>query len=64
MKDEKKIVMQDMVNNGGYNFIFDTALPTFGFKTKNDAKGKIEGKRKEFFKADLLRVPCKERGEI
>ena len=44
------LVMQDMVNNGGYSFIFDTALPTFGFKTKNDAKGKIEGKRKEFFK--------------
>ena len=44
------LVMQDMVNNGGYNFIFDTALPTFGFKTKDDAKGKIEGKRKEFFK--------------
>ena len=44
------LVMQDMVNNGGYSFIFDTALPTFGFKTKNDTKGKIEGKRKEFFK--------------
>ena len=44
------LVMQDMVNNGGYNFIFDTALPTFGFKTKKDAKGKIEGKQKEFFK--------------
>ena len=44
------LVMQDMVNNGGYNFIFDTALPTLGFKTKNDAKGKIEGKQKEFFK--------------
>ena len=44
------LVMQDMVNNGGYNFIFDTALPTFGFKTRNDAKGKIEGKCREFFK--------------
>ena len=44
------LVMQDMVNSGGYNFVFDTALPTFGFKTKNDAKGKIEGKQKEFFK--------------
>ena len=44
------LVMQDMVNNGGYNFVFDTALPTFGFKTKNDAKGKIEGKQKEFFR--------------
>ena len=44
------LVMQDMVNNGGYNFIFDTALPTFGFKTRKDAKGKIEGKCREFFK--------------
>ena len=44
------LVMQDMVNSGGYSFVFDTVLPTFGFKTKNDAKGKIEGKRKEFFK--------------
>ena len=44
------LVMQDMINNGGYNFVFDTALPTFGFKKKNDAKGKIEGKQKEFFK--------------
>ena len=44
------LVMQDMVNSGGYNFVFDTALPTFGFKKKNDAKGKIEGKCKEFFK--------------
>ena len=44
------LVMQDMVNNGGYNFIFDTALPTFGFKKRNDAKGNIEGKCKEFFK--------------
>ncbi|MBQ8537026.1 MAG: glycoside hydrolase family 2 [Clostridia bacterium] len=24
------LVMQDMVNNGGYNFILDTALPTIG----------------------------------
>ena len=44
------LVMQDMVNNGGYNFMFDTALPTLGFKTRKDAKGKIEGKQKEFFK--------------
>lgn len=44
------LVMQDMVNNGGYSFIFDTALPTFGFKTRNDAKGRIEGNCKEFFK--------------
>ncbi|MBQ8381311.1 MAG: glycoside hydrolase family 2 [Clostridia bacterium] len=26
------VVMQDMVNNGRYSFLFDTALPTLGFK--------------------------------
>ncbi len=25
-------VFQDMVNNGGYSFVYDTALPTVGFK--------------------------------
>ena len=28
------VVFQDMVNNGGYSFILDTALPTIGFKRK------------------------------
>ncbi len=30
------IVFQDMVNNGSYSFIKDTALPTIGFKKKKD----------------------------
>ena len=30
------IVFQDMVNNGDYSFFRDTALPTVGFKKKND----------------------------
>ena len=30
------LVMQDMVNNGDYSFIRDTALPTIGFKKKSD----------------------------
>lgn len=30
------MVMQDMVNNGDYSFIRDTALPTVGFKRRND----------------------------
>jgi hypothetical protein len=30
------IVFQDMVNNGDYDFLRDTALPTVGFKTRND----------------------------
>ena len=30
------IVFQDMVNNGDYNFLRDTALPTIGFQKLND----------------------------
>ena len=32
------MVMQDMVNNGDYSFIRDTALPTAGFKKRNDKR--------------------------
>ncbi len=30
------VVFQDMVNNGDYSFLRDTALPTIGFQTMND----------------------------
>lgn len=46
------LVMQDMVNSGPYSFIGDTALPTFGFKTRGDKNG-TSGKRKEFFRAHV-----------
>ena len=42
------LVMQDMVNNGPYSFIKDTALPTIGMKKRNDKTG-LSGKRKEIF---------------
>ena len=32
------IVFQDMVNNGDYNFLRDTALPTVGIQKRNDRK--------------------------
>ena len=32
------LVMQDMVNNGGYSFLFDTALPTIGMLKRKDVK--------------------------
>lgn len=32
------LVWQDMVNNGDYNFIRDTALPTVGVKKRNDRR--------------------------
>ena len=42
-------VMQDMVNNGDYSFIRDTALPTVGFKSRNDKKmHRDEATRKAF----------------
>ena len=46
------LVMQDMVNSGPYSFVGDTALPTFGFKTRGDKNG-TSGKRKEFFRAHV-----------
>ena len=30
------LVIQDMVNNGGYNFLFDTALPNIGLARRHD----------------------------
>ena len=43
------LVMQDMVNNGGYSFIGDTALPTIGIKTRKDTGGK-ENRIREIFR--------------
>ena len=42
------LVLQDMVNNGPYSFIRDTALPTVGF-SKLDDKNKGRKKQKENF---------------
>lgn len=43
------LVMQDMVNNGGYSFIRDTALPTVGMKVRKDTGGK-ENRTREIFR--------------
>jgi len=43
------LVMQDMVNNGSYQFIRDTALPTLGMQTKNDKASLVSKKRKNIF---------------
>ena len=43
------LVVQDMVNNGGYSYVRDTVLPNFGKKTRKDnVRGKKE--RKQIFK--------------
>ena len=60
------LVVQDMVNNGGYNYILDTVLPTFGFKKRNDCKGRYQdSKCKKVFEwhmkdtlRDLYNHPC------
>ena len=59
------IVFQDMVNNGDYSFFRDTALPTVGFKRRNDKKLHTDLKtRKAFFDAmeqtvaQLKNHPC------
>ncbi len=44
------LVMQDMVNNGRYSFIRDTALPTVGLKKLNDKHlHRDEATRKAFY---------------
>nr|MBQ8253389.1 glycoside hydrolase family 2 [Lachnospiraceae bacterium] len=44
------LVMQDMVNNGEYSFLRDTALPTAGFKKRNDRRLNRSDKRRAIFK--------------
>lgn len=42
------LVMQDMVNNGGYSWLFDTAIPNLGLQTRIDKVFKKK-KRHHFF---------------
>ena len=44
------LVMQDMVNNGDYSFLRDTALPTVGLKKRNDRRLNRSDKRRAIFK--------------
>ncbi len=41
------LVLQDMVNNGGYNYVFDTVLPTIGFRWRPNWP--VSARRKEVF---------------
>ena len=43
------LVVQDMVNNGGYNYLFDTVLPTIGFQWRPNWP--VSKRRKEIFEA-------------
>lgn len=44
------LVIQDMVNNGSYSFIRDTALPTIGFSKLNDENRGSKKQRENFIK--------------
>ncbi|MBE6940097.1 MAG: MFS transporter [Ruminococcaceae bacterium] len=41
------LVMQDLVNSGGYNFLFDTALPTIGWK--NQPEKRVSARHRQVF---------------
>ncbi len=50
------IVFQDMVNNGEYSFLRDTALPTLGFKKRSDKKMHKDEKSRERFKNAMIKT--------
>ena len=57
------LVVQDMVNNGGYNYLFDTVLPTIGFQRRPNWP--VSRRRKQIFEqhardtlAHLNNHPC------
>lgn len=47
------LVMQDMVNNGSYSFIRDTALPTIGMQKRDDTKHYVRADVKEIFEKHM-----------
>lgn len=49
------LVIQDMVNNGGYHYVLDTVLPTIGLKYRNDCKGRYQNPDcKEVFENHMI----------
>ena len=59
------IVLQDMVNNGPYSFVLDSALPMIGLKQKAFLLKKQTATQKEIFKKTMIEtidyfynVPC------
>lgn len=49
------LVMQDMVNNGGYNYIFDTVLPNIGLVYRKD-KDKSTPIQREIFEEHMKKT--------
>ncbi|MBR6308268.1 MAG: glycoside hydrolase family 2 [Lachnospiraceae bacterium] len=59
------LVFQDMVNNGRYSFLRDTAMPTLGHKSIDDTKRRVKDEVKATFEqhmeetlAHLYNFPC------
>lgn len=48
------LVLQDMVNNGRYSFLRDTALPTLGFLRRKDNCRLLGKRRKKVFEDHML----------
>lgn len=48
------LVVQDIVNNGSYSFLRDTALPTVGFTKRDDTKFRVDKSTKEFFEKHMI----------
>lgn len=47
------LIMQDMVNNGRYSFLWDTALPTIGLKKRTDNLHFFSSKPKKFWEQHM-----------
>ena len=50
------LVVQDMVNNGGYNYLFDTVLPTIGFQRRPNWP--VSQRRKDIFETCARDTIC------
>ena len=50
------LVVQDMVNNGGYNYLLDTVLPTIGFQWRPNWP--VSKRRKEIFETCAWDTVC------
>lgn len=50
------VVFQDMVNNSGYSFILDTALPTIGFKKAGFSLRHRSKKSRDFFLSEMRKT--------
>ena len=48
------LVMQDMVNNGGYNYLLDTVLPNINLKYRPDTLLPEHGPAQDFFRQHTL----------